>query len=283
MKKKLLMLASVFVMGCAMTACGSSNGSSGTDTTTTAENSDVGESDDASAEDSTESTEDTAGGALPTKLIMGTNAEFPPYEYHEGSEIVGIDAEVAAAIAAELGMEFEIEDMNFDSIIPSLLSGKVNIGMAGMTVTEDRLQNVDFSDTYAQATQVMIVKKDSDITTKADLEGKTIGVQLGTTGDIYASDVKDAVMERYNKGFEAVQSLLQGKVDVVVIDNEPAKVFVSNNEDLMILEEAFEEEQYAIAVAKGDTELLEAINGALAKLTESGEIQKIIDKYITAE
>ena len=158
-----------------------------------------------------------------------------------------------------------------------------DIGLAGMTVTEDRLENVDFSDTYAHATQVVIVKEDSDIASPDDLEGKKIGVQLGTTGDIYAGDIKDATVERYNKGFEAVQALTQGKIDAVVIDGEPAKVFVKENEGLKMLDEAFTEEDYAIAVAKGNDELLDKINTALGELKDSGELDKIVDKYITAE
>ncbi len=216
-------------------------------------------------------------------LVMATNAEFPPYEYYEGDDIVGIDAEIAQAIAEELGMELKIEDMAFDSIIPAITSGKADFGAAGMTVTEDRKENVDFTDTYATATQVIIVKEDSEIAGPDDLEGKKIGVQLGTTGDIYASDIKDAEVEQYNKGFEAVQALTQGKIDAVVIDGEPAKEFVSQAEGLKILDEAFTEEEYAIAVAKGNDELREKINDALATLKESGKIDEIVAKYISAD
>ncbi|MCI9582266.1 MAG: basic amino acid ABC transporter substrate-binding protein [Clostridium sp.] len=217
-------------------------------------------------------------------LVMATNAEFPPYEFHDGGEIVGIDVEIAAAIAAEMGMDFEVEDIAFDSIIPEVQSGKADFGAAGMTVTEDRKQSVDFSDSYATATQVIIIKEDNaDIVSPDDLEGKTIGVQLGTTGDIYASDIADATIEQYNKGFEAVQALTQNKIDAVIIDGEPAKVFVAENEGLKILDEAFTTEEYAICVKKGNTELLEGINAAIASLKESGELQKIVDKYITAE
>ncbi len=223
-----------------------------------------------------------AGGKV---LVMATNAEFPPYEYHDGGEIVGIDVEISQAIAEKLGMTLEIEDIAFDSIIPELQSGKADMGAAGMTVDEDRLKNVDFSDPYTTASQVIIVKNDSDITGPDDLAGKYIGVQLGTTGDIYASDYEeqDATIERYNKGFEAVQAMVQGKIDAVVIDVEPAKVFVSQTEGIKILDEALTVEEYAIAVKKGNTELLEKINAALAELKESGELQAIIDKYISAE
>lgn len=214
------------------------------------------------------------------KLIMATNAEFPPYEYLEGSEFHGIDIEIAQAIADDLGKELVIEDMAFDSIITAVQSGKADIGLAGMTVDPDRLENADFSDSYTTATQVIIVKKGSAITTAADLEGKTLGVQLGTTGDMYSSDVKDATVERYNKGFEAVQALSQGKIDAVIIDNEPAKVFVSQNVDIEILEEKFAVEEYAIAIKKGNEKLQKQINESLNKLKESGELQEIIDKYI---
>lgn len=216
-------------------------------------------------------------------LVMATNAEFPPYEYHEGDDIVGIDADMAAAVAKELGMELKIEDMAFDSIIPAVESGKADLGVAGMTVTEDRLKNVNFSDTYAKATQVVIVKEDSDIAGPDDLTGKKVGVQLGTTGDIYASDIEDATVEQYNKGFEAVQALTQGKIDAVVIDGEPAKEFVKEADNLKILDEAFTEEEYAIAIAKDNEELLEKVNGALASLKESGELDKIVAKYIKAD
>lgn len=217
------------------------------------------------------------------KLVMATNAEFPPYEYLDGSDYRGIDVEIAQAIAKDLGKELEIEDMAFESIITAVQSGKADVGLAGMTVTEDRLKNVDFSDTYTTATQVIIVKKGSDIKTVDDLEGKVLGVQLGTTGDIYSGYVKDATVERYNKGFEAVQALNQGKIDAVIIDNEPAKVFVSQNEDIEILDEEFTVEEYAIAVKKGNDKLLKQINESLSKLKESGELQEIIDKYINED
>lgn len=216
-------------------------------------------------------------------LVMATNAEFPPYEYHEGDEVVGIDVDIASAIAEELGMELQVEDMAFDSIIPAVTSGKADIGAAGMTVTPDREESVAFTDTYAHATQVIIVKEGSEIAGPDDLTGKTIGVQLGTTGDLYATDIENATVEQYNKGFEAVQALTQDKIDAVVIDGEPAKEFVAESEGLKILDEAFTEEDYAIAVAKDNTELVDKINDALATLKESGELDEIIAKYITAD
>ncbi len=217
------------------------------------------------------------------KLVMATEATFQPYEYYEGDKIVGIDVQIAQAIADDLGLELQIEDMAFDSIIAAIQSGKADIGVAGLTVTEDRLVNVNFSDPYTQSAQVIIVNEGSEITGPDDLEGKSIGVQLGTTGDIYAGDIEDAVIERYSKGFEAIQALMQNKIDAVIIDREPAKVFVSQGESLVLLDEAFTIEDYAIAIAKDNTELLDKVNASLAKLQESGKLQEIIDKYISAE
>ena len=218
------------------------------------------------------------------KLVMVTNAEFPPYEFHDQNAIVGIDVEIAGAIADRLGLELEIEDIAFDSIIPEIVSGKADIGAAGMTVTEDRKQNVDFSDTYAHATQVIIVKEDSEIKGVADLEGKIMGVQQGTTGDIYVSgDYGDAAVERYAKGMEAVQALAQGKVDAVVIDGEPAKQYIKEVEGLKIIDESYTDEDYAIAIKKGNTAMVEAVNAALAELKSEGKLDEIVAKYIQAE
>ncbi len=273
MKKQVIALLMAAVMVGSMAACGSD----GAETTTAAADTAT------TAAEAEEGKEEAAAGD--NVLVMATNAEFPPYEYHDGGDIVGIDVEVAEAIAKKLGMTLEIEDIAFDSIIPELESGKADIGVAGMTVDEDRLKNVDFTEPYTTASQVIIVKEDSDIAGPDDLKGKYIGVQLGTTGDIYASDYEadGSTIERYNKGFEAVQAMQQGKIDAVVIDNEPAKVFVSQNEGIKILDEALTVEEYAIAIKKGNTELLDKINKALAELKESGELQAIIDKYISAE
>ncbi|MCR4649626.1 MAG: basic amino acid ABC transporter substrate-binding protein [Lachnospiraceae bacterium] len=218
------------------------------------------------------------------ELVMATNAEFPPYEFHsETQEIVGIDVEICQAIADELGRKLVIEDMAFDSVITSVYTGKADIGAAGLTITEDRLKNINFSTPYTTAAQVIIVQEGSDIASPDDLTGKTIGVQLGTTGDIYAEDIEGATLERYNKGFEAVQALLQGKIDAVIIDNEPANVFVSQNEGLVIVDEAFTYEEYAIAIAKDNEQLLNEVNAAIAKLKESGKLDEIINKYISAD
>lgn len=278
MKKKVLALAAAACMVVSLAGC-----SKPAQETTAA--ADAAETTAAGAAETTKAADAAESKAAGGKLVMATNAEFPPYEFHDGGEIVGIDVEIARAIADKLGMELEIEDIAFDSIIPELSSGKADIGAAGMTVNEDRLKNVDFTDTYTTASQVIIVKNDSEIKTPDDLKGKTIGVQLGTTGDIYASDYEadGSTLERYNKGFEAIQSLTQGKIDAVVIDGEPAKVFVAENEGIKILDEALTVEEYAIAVKKGNTELLDKINTALGELKESGELQKIIDKYISAK
>ncbi len=215
------------------------------------------------------------------QLIMATNPEFPPYEFRDGNKIVGIDAEIAEAIAKDLGMELKIEGMEFDSIILAVDSGKADIGVAGMTVTEDRKENVDFTDSYATSTQVIIIKEDNkDITKPEDLKGKEVGVQTGTTGDLYVSEKEEITVSRFSKGMEAVQSLTQGKIDAVVIDREPAKEFVKENKGIKIVDKEYTKEDYAIAVKKGNTELVNKINASLKKLKESGELQKIVDKYI---
>ncbi len=223
------------------------------------------------------------GSGSSGKLVMATNAAFPPYEYVEGNEIVGIDAEIAKLIADDLGKELVIEDMAFDSIIAAVQSGKADIAMAGMTVTEDRKQNINFSDPYTEAAQVIVVKNDSTVATPDDLAGKTIGVQIGTTGDIYAEDIENATIERYSKYFEAINALSQGKIDAVIVDREPGKVFVGENADLKMIDEEFTLEEYAIGVAKDNEQLLNDINASLKKLQDSGKIDEIINKYISAK
>lgn len=218
-------------------------------------------------------------------LVMATNATFPPYEYVEGDEIVGIDPEIAAAIADELGMELQIEDVDFDSIVAGVASGKYDMGMAGMTVDPDRLESVNFSDSYATGIQSIIVKEGSPIQSVDDLSSSTkIGVQQGTTGAQYAADDygQDAVVN-FNKGADAVQALVTDKVDCVIIDNEPAKSFVEANPGLKILDTEYAVEDYAICVAKDNDELLDKINDALAKLKEDGTVDEIINKYIPSD
>ena len=220
------------------------------------------------------------------KLVMATNAYFPPYEYYDGETIVGIDAEIAQAIADKLGMELEIVDVEFDSIIAGVQAGKYDFGMAGMTVTEDRLKSVNFSTTYATGIQSVIIKEGSSITSVDDLiDGDYIvGVQQGTTGDIYMTDeVGEDRMDRYSKGNDAVLALMQGKVDAVVIDNQPAISYVAANEGLTILDTPYAIEDYAICINKDNEDLLKDINAALDELQKDGTIDAIIAKYIPAE
>lgn len=233
--------------------------------------------------------EESASG-VPTveagKLIMATNAAFPPYEYidDDGKTIVGIDAEIAEMIADELGLELQIEDMEFSSILTAVQTGKCDIGMAGMTVTEERLQNVNFSSTYAKGVQSIIVPEGSDIASPDDLAGKKIGVQESTTGHIYCEDDfgADNVIA-YANGATAVQALKDGKVDCVVIDNNPAKEYVKANEGLVLLDTTYVEEDYAAAISKDNEELLKAFNEVLDAKIADGTVQKILDKYISAE
>lgn len=218
------------------------------------------------------------------KLTMATNASFPPYEYYEGDKVVGIDAEIAGLIADKLGLELVIEDVEFDSIIPGVQAGKYDMGMAGMTVTDERKEKVNFSDSYAKGVQVVIVKADSTIASIDDLKDKKIGVQQATTGDIYASDdFGEANVTKYANGNLAVEGLKAGKVDAVIIDNEPAKAYVKANEGLKILETSYADEDYAISFNKDNTELQSKVNAALKELIEDGSVQKIVDKYIPAE
>lgn len=217
-------------------------------------------------------------------LVMATNAYFPPYEYYEGEEIVGIDVEVARAIADKLGLELEIQDMEFGSIITAVQTGKVDMGLAGMTVTEERMQNVNFTTTYATGIQSIIVVEGSDIQSADDLPGHMIGVQLSTTGDIYAIDEFGAeYVEEYSKGADAVLALTQGKVDAVIIDNQPAINFVAANEGLVILDTAYAVEDYAACISKDNPELQAAVNQALEELIADGTIQAILDKYLVTE
>ncbi|MEE1503138.1 MAG: transporter substrate-binding domain-containing protein [Acutalibacteraceae bacterium] len=223
-------------------------------------------------------------GGEKEKLIMATNAEFPPYEYVEDGKIVGIDAEIAALIADKLGMELEIVDVAFDSIIPGVQSGKYDMGMAGLTVNDERLEKVNFSTSYATGIQAVIVKNGSDIKSIDDLAGKKIGVQTSTTGDIYATgDYGEDAITRYDNGAVAVQALLADKVDCVIIDNEPAKSYVAANDGLKVLDTEYTVEDYAICFAKEDTELKDKVDGALKELIADGSVKEVIEKYIPAE
>lgn len=234
------------------------------------------------------------------KLVMATNAAFPPYEYKDGNGYAGIDVEIAGLIAEELGLELEIVDIEFGAIIGGVETGKYDMGMAGLTVTEERKQQVNFTETYATGIQSVIVPADSTYASFEDFytgfdadgnptgvkEGITIGVQQDTTGDIYSSDDvekwgfgADNVI-RYKTGADAVEALKANKVTAVIIDNEPAKSFVGTNTELKILDGSYAEEDYAICVSKENEKLLTDINEALAKLKEDGKIDAIVDKYI---
>ncbi len=282
MKKFAMLLAALLLMMTVFAACGG-----GKDAASGASQPGGAASSSEAAGEESAQPADTGDGD--NTLVMATNAFFEPYEYYEGDDIVGIDAEVGKAIADKLGMDFEISDVDFDAIIPNVQSGKASMGMAGMTVTEDRQKNVNFTRSYATAVQVVIVPEGSDIAAIDDMAGKKIGVQQGTTGDIYCSapveedGFGEENVTRYNKGTDAVMALLSGKVDCVVIDNEPAKAFVAANEGLKILDTAYAEEEYAICIAKDNEELLEKVDTALGELIDDGTVQKIVDKYITAE
>lgn len=238
------------------------------------------------------SSEDAASNDDVKTLTLATSADFPPYEsIGDNGEYVGIDIEIAQAIADKLGYELKVENMDFDSIITAVSSGKADMGMAGLTVTDERLQSVDFSTSYATGIQAIVVAEDSAITTVDDLyaEGAAykVGVQLATTGDIYFSgDIADGLttctVEQYQTGAEAIASLTSGKIDAVIIDNEPAKSFVAANDGLKILDTKYTEEDYAIAFAKG-SDLTAEVNSALEELINDGTVQKIVDTYIPAE
>lgn len=234
-----------------------------------------------------------AGSAFAESIKMGSSIDFAPYEYYddETGDIVGIDVEIAKAVAEKLGYELEIEDMQFDSIIAAVVSGKVDFGMSGFTVTEERKQSVDFSTPYTTAKQSVIVPEGSAITSVDDLfnpdSAYKIGVQIGTTGDLYITDDVEAnglkhTVERYNKAPDAIVALNSGKVDCVIIDDQVAVSFVNANEGLSILDTAYALEEYAICFAK-DSELYAPFNAALEELIADGTVQSIIDKYITAD
>ena len=271
-----LMLSSAMMLSLA--ACG---GSASTETVSSeAASSEAVSTEEAASADAAAVTTVNAG-----KLTVSTNAAFPPYEMTtDTGDFEGIDIEVAGAIAEKLGLELQVDDMDFDAALLAAQNGKSDMVMAGVTVTDERLKVMDFSDTYAEGIQSIIVPEDSDIASADDLAGKIIGTQRGTTGYIYCTDDfgEDSVVA-YDDGLTAVQALNNGQVDAVVIDNAPAKEFVAANPGLKILDTAYAQEDYAIGVAKGNTELLNAINGALEELQADGTLQSIVDKYIKAE
>ena len=218
------------------------------------------------------------------KLIMSTNAEFPPYELKDDDgNYIGIDVEIATAIATKLGLELEILDVDFDAALLAVQQGKSDIVMAGVTVNDDRKLVMNFSNTYATGKQVIIVTEGSAVTID-NLGEQMIGTQRATTGYIYASDdYGDDHVTAYDNGATAVQALKNGQVNCVIIDNAPAQEYVKANPGLKILETEYVVEDYAIGVDKNNTQLLDAINAALVELTNDGTVQGILDKYITAE
>lgn len=278
--KKITALLLALCMVFALAACGTP-AADPTDAPAT----DAADTDAPEATDAVEETPAAEGGLtiVEGKLTMSTNAQFPPYEMTtDDGGFEGIDVEIATAIAEKLGLELDILDMDFDSALLAVQQGKSDIVMAGVTVNDDRLLVMDFSTSYANGVQVVIVKEGSGITIDNMGDG-LIGTQRGTTGNIYCTDDygEDHVMA-YDDGFTAVQALMNGQVDCVVIDNAPAQEFVKNNAGLEILDTEYANEDYAIGVNKGNTELLDAINGALEALIADGTVQSIVDKYIPA-
>ena len=279
-RRSFLAAAGLSVAALALTACGGSSSSVASSV--------------ASSASSEAASTSAAAGELTTvmagKLTMATNATFPPYEMTTDSgDIEGIDVDTAKAIAEKLGLELQIDDMDFDAALLSVQQGKADIAMAGITVTDERKAVMAFSDSYATGIQSIIVPEGSDIASPDDLAGKKIGTQRGTTGYIYCSDTPEnggfgeEHVTAYDDGATAVKALLNGQVDCVVIDNAPAQEYVKANPGLKILDTEFANEDYAIGVAKGNTALLDAINGALKELIDDGTVQSIIDKYIPAE
>ena len=274
-RRSFLAAAGLTAAALALTACGGSASSTASSTASSAASSEA-----ASTSAAAELTTVEAG-----KLTMATNATFPPYEMTtDAGTIEGIDVDTAQAIAEKLGLELQIDDMDFDAALLSVQQGKADIAMAGITVTDERMAVMSFSDSYATGIQSVIVPEGSDITSVDDLAGKKIGTQRGTTGYLYCSDDfgEDAVVA-YDNGLTAVQALNNGQVDAVVIDNEPAKAYVESNPGLKILDTSYAEEDYAIGMNKSNTALLEAVNAALEELKADGTLQSIVDKYITAE
>ena len=285
--KKALSLMTAVALVLSLAACGSTASSAASSEAASSEtaSSDAASSEAASSEAASETETAELSTVEPGKLIMSTNAAFPPYEMTTDSgEFEGIDIETAQAIADKLGLELQIDDMDFDAALLAVQQGKSDMVMAGVTVTDERQNVMDFTDSYATGIQSIIVKEDSDIASVDDLAGKKIGTQRGTTGYLYCSDdFGDENVVAYDDGLTAVQMLNNGQVDCVVIDNAPAKEFIAANPGLKLLDTAYVEESYAIGIGKGNTELKDAINTALEELKADGTLQAIVDKYITAE
>ena len=277
-RRSFMAAAGLTVAALALTACGGSSS-----TASSAAASSVASSTAASSEAASAAADVTTVEA--GKLTMATNATFPPYEMTtDNGTIEGIDVDTAQAIADKLGLELQIDDMDFDAALLSVQQGKADIAMAGITVTDERKAVMAFSDSYATGIQSIIVPEGSDIASVDDLAGKKIGTQRGTTGYLYCSDdFGDDAVVAYDNGLTAVQALNNGQVDCVVIDNEPAKAYVEANPGLKILDTSYAEEDYAIGMNKDNTALLDAVNAALEELKADGTLQSIVDKYITAD
>ena len=276
-RRSFLAAAGLTVAALALTACGGS-----ASTASSAAASSVAASSEAASTSAAAAELTTVEAG---KLTMATNAAFPPYEMTtDAGAFEGIDIDTAQAIADKLGLELQIDDMDFDAALLSVQQGKADIAMAGVTVTDERKNVMDFSDSYATGIQSIIVPEGSDIASPDDLAGKMIGTQRGTTGYIYCSDdFGDDAVVAYDDGLTAVQALNNGQVDAVVIDNAPAKEFVAANPGLVLLDTSYAEEDYAIGMAKGNTALEDAVNAALEELKADGTLQSIVDKYITAD
>ena len=279
MKKLIKGFCAVLALAMVLTAAGCASSTTSTTAATTADTTAASGSDTTAA----------SGGTL----TLATSADFPPYEYlGDSGDFEGIDIEIAQAIAEKLGMTLQVENMDFDSVVTSVSAGKYDMGMAGLTVTDERKESVDFSDSYATGVQVVIVPTDSPITSVDDLYADgatyTVGVQLSTTGDIYfSSDIEKKLttcsIEEYKSGADAIAALVSGKINAVIIDNEPAKSFVAANTGLKILDTEYTNEDYAICFKKGNTELEDKVNSALKELISDGTVKSIVDKYITAD
>ncbi len=218
------------------------------------------------------------------KIVIGTNAEFEPFEYVMNGEIVGFDAELIEYIMTLLGYDFEIISIDFDALLPALQSGKIDLSIAAMTITEERLENVLFSAPYFNASQKIVAKADGAVASEADLAGKKIGVQLGTTGDLYVSEnIEGAEVIRYPKALDAIVDLDAGRLDAVVTDAEPAKSYASPYESLVILADDLSEEKYGIAAAFGNEDLIAEVDVALAALEESGLLAELYEKWFGEE
>lgn len=257
MKKLALLLAVIMMATLALTACGGASGSSG-------------------------STSDSGSESTNGKLVMATEAGFAPYEYYgAGNKVVGVDVDIATEIAKAMGKELVVSDMNFDSILSAVSSGKADFGAAGLSITEERLKEVDFTIEYATSKQVIIVKKGSAIQSGDDLAGKTVGVQTGTVADLYISDeMAGTTAKQYTKYMEAASDLANGRIDAIVMDSLPAAELVKANDGLVILEKELFTDKYGLAVKKGNTELLNKLNEVLQKLMDEGKIEEFTIKHL---